>query len=251
MAYGYGLSVSLMQIAHAYTTFARNGDMVSLTLLKREGKPTSIQVYRPEVAAQIRAMLEAAAGPDGAKLAQVQGYRVAGKSGTARQIVDGKYSRSKYRSSFVGFAPVSNPRIVVAVSIDEPHGKGYYGGRVAAPVFSNIVASSLRRLGPSNRWWRWARKKERTNERARDRCLARRTRGARRPPVPGYTPASRWRCVFCLPWPERGWQRLYCPGCGARRGGHCDARITRGGGFHQRAHAAGGWSGQQAGSGGA
>jgi cell division protein FtsI (penicillin-binding protein 3) len=147
MAYGYGLSVSLMQIAHAYTTFARNGDMVSLTLLKREGKPTSIQVYRPEVAAQIRAMLEAAAGPDGAKLAQVQGYRVAGKSGTARQIVDGKYSRSKYRSSFVGFAPVSNPRIVVAVSIDEPHGKGYYGGRVAAPVFSNIVASSLRRLG--------------------------------------------------------------------------------------------------------
>lgn len=147
MAYGYGLSVSLIQIAHAYTAFARNGDMVSLTLLKRQGKPTSAQVYRPEVAGQIRAMLEAAAGPDGAKLAQVQGYRVAGKSGTARKIVDGKYSRSLYRSSFVGFAPVSNPRVVVAVTIDEPHGKGYYGGRVAAPVFSQVAGSVLRRMG--------------------------------------------------------------------------------------------------------
>jgi len=147
MAYGYGLSASLMQIAHAYTAFARNGDMVSLTLLKREGKPTSVQVYTPKVAGQIRAMLEAAAGPDGAKLAQVQGYRVAGKSGTARKIVDGKYSTSQYRSSFVGFAPVSNPRIVVAVTLDEPKAGAYYGGRVAAPIFSNVVASSLRRLG--------------------------------------------------------------------------------------------------------
>ncbi|HUG58377.1 MAG TPA: penicillin-binding protein 2 [Candidimonas sp.] len=147
MAYGYGLSVSLLQIAHAYTAFARNGDMVSLTLLKREGKPTSTQVYTPEVASQIRAMLEAAAGPDGAKLAQVQGYRVAGKSGTARKIVNGKYSTSLYRSSFVGFAPVSNPRIVVAVTLDEPHAGAYYGGRVAAPIFASVVASSLRRLG--------------------------------------------------------------------------------------------------------
>ena len=145
MAYGYGLSVSLMQLAQAYTTFARNGDMVSLSLLRRETQPTSIQVYRPEVAQAVRSMLEAAAGPDGAKLAQVQGYRVAGKSGTARKIVNGKYSKSNYRSSFVGFAPVSNPRVVVAVTIDEPKGH-YYGGRVAAPVFADIVASSLRRL---------------------------------------------------------------------------------------------------------
>lgn len=147
MAYGYGLSASLLQVAHAYTVFARDGDMVSLTLLKREGKPTSVQVYKPEDAALVRSMLEAAAGPDGAKLAQVQGYRVAGKSGTARKIVDGKYSTSKYRSSFVGFAPVSDPRIIVAVTLDEPHGGAYYGGRVAAPIFSNIVASSLRRMG--------------------------------------------------------------------------------------------------------
>ncbi|NYT38751.1 penicillin-binding protein 2 [Allopusillimonas soli] len=147
MAYGYGLSVSLMQIAHAYTAFARNGDMVSLSLLKREGKPTSVQVYSPKVAGQIRAMLEAAVGPEGNRRAEVQGYRVAGKSGTARKIVDGKYSRELYRGSFVGFAPVSNPRIVVAVTIDEPHTNGYYGGRVAAPVFADVVASALRRLG--------------------------------------------------------------------------------------------------------
>jgi len=147
MAYGYGLSVSLLQIAHAYTTFARNGDMVSLTLLKRHGKPTSVQEYSPRVAGLIRAMLEAAAGPDGARLAQVQGYRVAGKSGTARQIVDGKYSRTLYRGSFVGFAPVSNPRIVVAVTMDEPRANGYYGGKVAAPVFASIVTSCLRRMG--------------------------------------------------------------------------------------------------------
>lgn len=147
MAYGYGLSVSLIQVAHAYTAFARNGDMVSLSLLRREGQPTSVQVYTPQVAQLMRGMLEAAAGPDGAKRAQVQGYRVAGKSGTARKIVNGQYSKTKYRGSFVGLAPVSDPRIVVAVSIDEPSTGGYYGGRVAAPVFSDIVSSTLRRLG--------------------------------------------------------------------------------------------------------
>lgn len=147
MAYGYGLSVSLLQIAQAYTAFARNGDIVSLTLLKRTGQPTSVRAYSPEVARDIRDMLEAAAGPDGAKLAHVQGYRVAGKSGTARKIINGKYSKTQYRSSFVGFAPVSNPRIVVAVMVDEPKAGAYYGGRVAAPVFAEIVARGLRRLG--------------------------------------------------------------------------------------------------------
>ena len=147
MAYGYGLSVSLLQMAQAYTVFARDGDMVSLSLVRRSGAATSKQIFSPEVARQVRAILEAAAGPDGAKLAQVKGYRVAGKSGTARKIVNGKYSKSDYRSSFVGFAPVSDPRIVVAVSIDEPRAGAYYGCRVAAPVFADIVASSLRRLG--------------------------------------------------------------------------------------------------------
>jgi len=150
MAYGYGLSASLLQVAQAYTAFARQGDMVGLTLLHREHPPAiapaTVPVYTPQTAQLMRQMLEAAAGPDGARLAQVQGYRVAGKSGTARKIVDGQYSKTRYRSSFVGFAPVSEPRIVVAVSLDEPKG-AYLGGRVAAPVFADMVASTLRRLG--------------------------------------------------------------------------------------------------------
>jgi cell division protein FtsI (penicillin-binding protein 3) len=147
MSYGYGLSVSLLQMARAYTVFARNGDMVGLTLIKRESAATSAQIYPAEISQKIRTMLEAAAGPEGAKAAQVQGYRVAGKSGTARKIVDRKYSTSRYRGSFVGFAPVSNPRIVVAVTIDEPQAGVYYGGRIAAPVFATIVGGTLRILG--------------------------------------------------------------------------------------------------------
>ena len=146
MSYGYGLSVSLLQVARAYTVFAREGDMVGLTLLKREDQPTSTQVYPPDVVQKVRLWLEAAAGPEGAKAAQVQGYRVAGKSGTARKIVDGKYSTSRYRGSFVGFAPVSDPRIVVAVTIDEPQSGVYYGGKVAAPVFATIVGGALRTM---------------------------------------------------------------------------------------------------------
>ncbi|MBV6306722.1 penicillin-binding protein 2 [Candidimonas humi] len=146
MAYGYGLSVSLLQIAHAYTVFARNGDMVSLTLLKRKGKAASVQIFSPRIAGLIRAMLEAAAGPEGARV-KVPGYRVAGKSGTARQIVNGHYSRTQYRGSYVGFGPVSDPRVVVAISIDEPHAGGYYGAVVSGPVFSSVMGSTLRRLG--------------------------------------------------------------------------------------------------------
>jgi len=148
MAYGYGLSVSLLQAAHAYTAFARDGDMVSLSLVKRDkdSTPTSVRVYSPKTAALIRGMLEAAAGPNGSKIS-VPGYRVAGKSGTARKIVDGRYSQSRYRSSFVGFAPVSDPRIVVAVTVDEPKVGGYYGAVVSGPVFSRVMSGSLRLLG--------------------------------------------------------------------------------------------------------
>ncbi len=147
MSYGYGLSVSLLQMARAYTVFARDGDMVGLTLVKRETPLATTRVYPPEVARRVRLMLEASAGPEGAKAAQVKGYRVAGKSGTARKIVDGRYSTSRYRGSFVGFAPVSDPRIIVAVTIDEPSSGVYYGGLVAAPVYSSIVGSTLRILG--------------------------------------------------------------------------------------------------------
>ena len=147
MAYGYGLSTSLLQLARAYTAFARDGDMVNLTLIKRRDMPATVPVYEPEIAETIRLMLEESTGPEGAKLAQVQGYRVAGKSGTARKWVNGEYSQKFYRSSFAGFGPVSDPRIVVALSIDEPSGEHYYGGRVAAPVFAEIMGRSLRMLG--------------------------------------------------------------------------------------------------------
>ena len=146
MAYGYGLSVSLLQAAHAYTVFARDGDMVSLSLVKRDSAPTSVRIYSSKTAALIRSMLEAAAGPKGSNIV-VPGYRVAGKSGTARKIVDGRYSTQLYRSQFVGFAPVSNPRIVVAVSVDSPKVGGYYGAVVSGPVFTRVVGSTLRMLG--------------------------------------------------------------------------------------------------------
>jgi len=147
MAYGYGLSTSLLQIARAYTAFARDGDMVNLTMVRRENTAATVPVFSPELARQVRSMLESAAGPDGAKLASVQGFRVAGKSGTARKIVNGSYSQSLYRGSFIGFAPASDPRIVVAVTIDEPTAGHYYGGRIAAPVFSEITGRALRLFG--------------------------------------------------------------------------------------------------------
>lgn len=147
MAYGYGLSTSLLQLARAYTAFARDGDMVSLTLIKRKDNPTSVPVYPVDIARDIREMLEQSTGPEGAKLAQVQGYRVAGKSGTARKWVNGEYSKKYYRSSFAGFGPVSDPRIVVALTIDEPSGEHYYGGRIAAPVFAEIMGRALRMMG--------------------------------------------------------------------------------------------------------
>jgi cell division protein FtsI (penicillin-binding protein 3) len=147
MSYGYGLSVSLMQMARAYTIFARNGDMVPPTLFKTDQPASSVQVVPPGIAAEMRHMLEQAAGPGGtAPKAQVMGYRVAGKTGTAHKLVDGAYSENKYVGSFVGFAPVSNPRIVVAVMIDEPTDGVYYGGDVAAPVFSAVVGGALRSL---------------------------------------------------------------------------------------------------------
>jgi len=147
MSYGYGVAMSLAQLARAYTVFARDGDMASLSLVRRDSQAASVPVYPPAIARTVRAMLEAAVGPGGAPAAQVQGYRVAGKSGTARKIINGRYSTKHFRSSFVGFAPASDPKVLVAVSIDEPSAGAYYGGAVAAPVFADIVADALRLLG--------------------------------------------------------------------------------------------------------
>lgn len=145
MSYGHGLSVSLLQLAHAYTAFANQGVMPHLTTLRREGAATGVRVMTPSTAQQVLAMLERVTQDGGtAPMARVAGFRVAGKTGTAHKLVDGRYAPDRYVSSFVGLAPASDPRLVVAVMVDEPGGREYYGGLVAAPVFSRIMAGSLR-----------------------------------------------------------------------------------------------------------
>lgn len=148
MSYGHGISVTLIQLARAYQAFARDGDLLPLSLLRAEGTPTvGARVFSQQTAREVRAMLEMAVQPGGtAPKAQVAGYRVAGKTGTAHKLEGGSYA-NKYVSSFVGFAPVSDPRLIVAVMIDEPSGGKYYGGEVAAPVFANVMAGALRTLG--------------------------------------------------------------------------------------------------------
>ena len=145
MAYGYGLSASLLQMARAYTPLARDGDVIPITLLRQDQPVVGHRVLSPDTARAVREMLQLAAGPGGtAPLAQTQGYSVGGKSGTAHKQEGKGYAANKYRSWFVGMAPISKPRIVVAVMIDEPSKGVYYGGAVAAPVFSQVVQQTLR-----------------------------------------------------------------------------------------------------------
>ena len=146
IAFGYGISASLFQVARAYTIFARDGDLVPLTIERSpEFKPGS-KVISAKTAIEMRGMLETVTEPGGTAVkAQADGYRVGGKTGTAHKLV-GKGYGNKYRAYFAGIAPISAPRIVVAVIIDEPTGGSHYGGDVAAPVFSTIVSETLRTL---------------------------------------------------------------------------------------------------------
>jgi len=147
ISYGHGISTNLVQLARAYTIFATDGELKPATLMKAQGPVAGRKVIEPETARSLRRMLEAVTRPGGtAPRAQVVGYRVAGKTGTAHKLEGGKYA-DKYISSFVGFGPASAPRLVVAVMIDEPSGGVYYGGAVAAPVFSAVIGGSLRLLG--------------------------------------------------------------------------------------------------------
>ena len=189
MSYGYGLSSSLFQIAHAYSIFASDGELIPMTMIKRdqgEGGPPGVmaegdgprptlafktafrpeavashpapdaepvqvrgtRVISPETARAVRQMLQLSTGPGGtAPKAQAMGYSVGGKTGTAHKQEGRGYATNKYRSWFVGIAPISNPRIIVAVMVDEPGNGQYYGGLVAAPVFSQVVQQTLKRLG--------------------------------------------------------------------------------------------------------
>ncbi len=148
MSYGHGISVSLMQLARAYTVFARDGELMPLSLVKLDAPPPGVPVVAPETARAVRMMLELATHPEGTgPRAQIMGYRVAGKTGTAHKQENGGYAADKYYSSFVGLAPASTPRLVIAALIDEPSGGQYYGGAVAAPVFAAVMAGALRILG--------------------------------------------------------------------------------------------------------
>lgn len=148
MAYGYGLSVSLLQLTRAYMAFANDGEVMPLSFLKRE--PQEIvgeRVFSPAVARKVRAMMETVTQEGGTGMrTRVPGYRVAGKTGTAHKLVDGRYAPNRFLSSFVGMAPASNPRLIIGVVIDEPSGGVYYGGSTAGPVFAQVMAASLRQL---------------------------------------------------------------------------------------------------------
>lgn len=148
MSYGHGISVSLLQLARAYSVFATDGRLKPLTLVKRDQPVEGKAVISPRTALAVRKMLEMVTQPGGtATRAQVAGFRVAGKTGTAHKLAGAAYASDRYIASFVGFAPASNPRLVIAVMLDEPGGRSYYGGEVAAPVFSTVMAGALRLLG--------------------------------------------------------------------------------------------------------
>ena len=148
MSYGYGLSASLFQMAHSYTVFAHDGSIIPATMLKTDEPAVGVRVFSPQNAAAIRKMLQMAAGPGGTgPLAQTVGYSVGGKSGTAHKQVGKGYASNKYRSWFTGMAPINKPRIIVAVMVDEPSAGSYFGGIVAAPVFSEVVQQTLRMMG--------------------------------------------------------------------------------------------------------
>ncbi|HUO44750.1 MAG TPA: penicillin-binding transpeptidase domain-containing protein [Burkholderiales bacterium] len=147
MSYGYGISVSLLQLARAYLIFATDGEIRPVTLLKQDAPVPGVRVIDAATAREVRQMLERVVEPGGtAPHAQIVGYRVAGKTGTAHKLGGDGYATDKFIASFVGLAPASAPRLVVAVAIDEPSAGQYYGGAVAAPVFGAVTAGALRIL---------------------------------------------------------------------------------------------------------
>jgi cell division protein FtsI (penicillin-binding protein 3) len=149
MSYGHGISVTLLQLARAYTVFANDGELKPVSLLKLKDAPVGTQVFSAKTAQQMKDMLEMVVLPGGtAPKAQVLGYRVAGKTGTTHKLGPNGYEKLKYVGSFVGMVPASNPRLIMAVMIDEPSVENdeYFGGTVAAPVFSAVMTDTLRLL---------------------------------------------------------------------------------------------------------
>lgn len=149
VSFGYGVSSSILQLARAYTALADNGLLHSVSLLKRDVDERAERVFSAKTAAEVRGMLETVVNRDGtAYQARVDGYRVAGKTGTVKKLsAGGGYTDDKYLGLFVGMAPASNPRLVIAIMVDEPGAGKYYGGLVAAPAFSKVMTGALRIMG--------------------------------------------------------------------------------------------------------
>ncbi|MDO9372724.1 MAG: penicillin-binding transpeptidase domain-containing protein [Gammaproteobacteria bacterium] len=147
LAFGYGLSVTTLQLAEAYATIANGGQLHPASFLPLKAPVNSSTVMQADTAATLRAMLESVTNEGGTGLlARVAGYRVAGKTGTVRKLGPAGYAKDRYLSLFAGFAPASHPRLVMVVMINEPGGTQYYGGQVAAPVFAHVMAGALRLL---------------------------------------------------------------------------------------------------------
>jgi len=147
LSYGYGLSVTALQLVHAYAALANDGKMVPLSILKVDKAPEAVQAIPKETAETVQGMLQQVIeAPRGVFRAQVPFYHVAGKSGTARKATVGSkgYTENAYRSLFAGFGPMSDPRYAIVVVIDEPGKGGYFGGLVSAPVFSKVMSGTLR-----------------------------------------------------------------------------------------------------------
>ena len=144
ISYGYGISSSLIQLAQAYTVFANQGEIKPITLFKTDGPVIGRKVIDKRTSNQMLNILESVITPEGTGiLAKIPGYRVAGKTGTAKKSSKGGYG-NKYIGSFIGIAPVSNPKFILAVMIDEPSIDGYYGGVVAGPAFQSIMSDALK-----------------------------------------------------------------------------------------------------------
>ena len=148
MGYGYGVAVTALQLARAYAVFASGGRAIPVSLHRTGEDPPGVRVFSERTAATLIALLQEPLGPGGtATGARIHGYRVAGKTGTVEKLGVGGYQSDRHTALFVGFAPASRPRVVAAVVIDDPRTGGYFGGQVAAPVFSRVVAGALRLLG--------------------------------------------------------------------------------------------------------
>lgn len=150
MSFGYGLQLSLLQLARAYTVLTHDGELLPVSFEKQAVAPKGKRVIKASTAKKVRELMVSVTEPGGTGTAgAVDGFDVGAKTGTARKLVNGRYVDYKHVATFIGFAPAKNPRVIVAVAIDEPTANGYYSGVVTGPVFKQVMGGSLNILGVS------------------------------------------------------------------------------------------------------